>query len=58
MECEHRRGFIFGMEFSLLPREIPDSVPFVVLRCTEEIENRALGVQVGVEQNINLVKMS
>ncbi|KAK9978106.1 hypothetical protein ABG768_019874 [Culter alburnus] len=45
MECEHRRGFIFGMEFSLLPREIPDSVPFVVLRCTEEIENRALRVQ-------------
>ncbi|XP_016371586.1 GEM-interacting protein [Sinocyclocheilus rhinocerous] len=45
MECEHRRGFIFGMELSLLPRESLDSVPFVVLRCTEEIENRALGVQ-------------
>ncbi|XP_052407973.1 GEM-interacting protein-like [Carassius gibelio] len=45
MECEHRRGFIFGMELSLLPREIQDSVPFVVLRCTEEIESRALGVQ-------------
>ncbi|XP_016131459.1 LOW QUALITY PROTEIN: GEM-interacting protein-like [Sinocyclocheilus grahami] len=45
MECEHRRGFIFGMELSLLPRESQDSVPFVVLRCTEEIENRALGVQ-------------
>uniref|UniRef100_A0A673FY47 GEM interacting protein n=1 Tax=Sinocyclocheilus rhinocerous TaxID=307959 RepID=A0A673FY47_9TELE len=48
MECEHRRGFIFGMELSLLPRESLDSVPFVVLRCTEEIENRALGVQVGI----------
>ncbi|KTG46005.1 hypothetical protein cypCar_00013712, partial [Cyprinus carpio] len=45
MECEHRRGFIFGMEFSMLPRESQDSVPFVVLRCTEEIESRALGVQ-------------
>ncbi|XP_026116780.1 GEM-interacting protein-like [Carassius auratus] len=45
MECEYRRGFIFGMEFSLLPRESPDSVPFVVLRCTEEIESRALEVQ-------------
>uniref|UniRef100_A0A8C0Y3G1 GEM interacting protein n=1 Tax=Cyprinus carpio carpio TaxID=630221 RepID=A0A8C0Y3G1_CYPCA len=45
IECEHRRGFIFGMEFSLLPRESLDSVPFVVLRCTEEIESRALGVQ-------------
>ncbi|XP_067277837.1 GEM-interacting protein [Pseudorasbora parva] len=45
MECELRRGFIFGMEFSLLPRESQDSVPFVVLRCTEEIESRALGVQ-------------
>ncbi|XP_050962273.1 GEM-interacting protein isoform X1 [Labeo rohita] len=45
IECEHRRGFIFGMEFSMLPRESQDSVPFVVLRCTEEIESRALGVQ-------------
>ncbi|XP_056609766.1 GEM-interacting protein [Triplophysa dalaica] len=45
MECEHRRGFIFGVEFALLPREIPDAVPFVVLRCTEEIESRALTVQ-------------
>ncbi|KAK7175246.1 hypothetical protein R3I93_002216 [Phoxinus phoxinus] len=45
LECEHRRGFIFGMEFSLLPRESQDCVPFVVLRCTEEIESRALGVQ-------------
>lgn len=45
LECEHRRGFVFGTEFSSLPRETQDSVPFVVLRCTEEIENRALGVQ-------------
>ncbi|XP_073713066.1 GEM-interacting protein isoform X2 [Misgurnus anguillicaudatus] len=45
IECEHKRGFIFGMDFNMLPREIPDAVPFVVLRCTEEIESRALGVQ-------------
>ncbi|XP_051572566.1 GEM-interacting protein-like isoform X1 [Myxocyprinus asiaticus] len=45
MECEHKRGFIFGVEFSLLPRESPDTVPFVVLQCTEEIESRALRVQ-------------
>ncbi|XP_051989043.1 GEM-interacting protein-like [Xyrauchen texanus] len=45
IECEHKRGFIFGVEFSLLPRDSPDAVPFVVLRCTEEIESRAIGVQ-------------
>ncbi|TRY56748.1 hypothetical protein DNTS_004720 [Danionella cerebrum] len=45
LECEHRRGFVFGTDFSSLPRECQDSVHFVVLRCTEEIENRALDIQ-------------
>ncbi|XP_072531357.1 GEM-interacting protein isoform X1 [Salminus brasiliensis] len=44
-ECEHRRGNLFGVEFSLLPREQPQDVPFIVQRCTEEIESRAITVQ-------------
>ncbi|XP_017557065.1 GEM-interacting protein isoform X1 [Pygocentrus nattereri] len=44
-ECEHRRGTVFGVEFSQLPREQPQAVPFIVQRCTEEIESRALTVQ-------------
>ncbi|KAI4882408.1 hypothetical protein NFI96_025175 [Prochilodus magdalenae] len=44
-ECEHRRGTLFGVEFSSLPREQPQDIPFIVQRCTEEIESRALTVQ-------------
>ncbi|XP_060798527.1 GEM-interacting protein isoform X2 [Neoarius graeffei] len=44
-ECERKRGVLFGVEFSTLPREQPQDVPFIVHRCTEEIESRALTVQ-------------
>nr|XP_046270665.1 GEM-interacting protein isoform X2 [Scatophagus argus] len=44
-ECEHRKGSVFGVDLSLLPRHRPDDVPFVVLLCTSEIESRALSVQ-------------
>ena len=46
LECENRRGTVFGVDLSLLPRDRPDEVPFVVLRCTAEIESRALSIQV------------
>uniref|UniRef100_A0A8D2ZLY6 GEM interacting protein n=1 Tax=Scophthalmus maximus TaxID=52904 RepID=A0A8D2ZLY6_SCOMX len=45
LECEHRKGTVFGVDLSLLPRDRPDEVPFVVLHCTSEIESRALTVQ-------------
>lgn len=45
LECEHAKGSVFGVNLSLLPRDKPDEVPFVVLRCTSEIESRALTVQ-------------
>ncbi|XP_067332759.1 GEM-interacting protein isoform X2 [Channa argus] len=45
LECEHRRGTVFGVDLSLLLRDRPDEVPFVVLRCTSEIESRALSIQ-------------
>ncbi|XP_031689697.1 GEM-interacting protein-like isoform X2 [Oncorhynchus kisutch] len=44
-ECENRKGVLFGVGFSLLPRHRPDEVPFVVQRCTAEIESRALTLQ-------------
>uniref|UniRef100_W5MPQ8 GEM interacting protein n=1 Tax=Lepisosteus oculatus TaxID=7918 RepID=W5MPQ8_LEPOC len=44
-ECDQRRGFVFGLDFSLVPRDFPEEVPFVVRRCTTEIESRALAVQ-------------
>uniref|UniRef100_A0A4W6FQP4 GEM interacting protein n=1 Tax=Lates calcarifer TaxID=8187 RepID=A0A4W6FQP4_LATCA len=42
LECEHRKGTVFGVDLSLLLRDRPDEVPFVVLHCTSEIESRAL----------------
>ncbi|KAK2500143.1 hypothetical protein MC885_011378 [Smutsia gigantea] len=47
--CGHRklpaRTPIFGVAFLQLPRDFPEEVPFVVTKCTAEIEQRALGVQ-------------
>ncbi|XP_041861114.1 GEM-interacting protein [Melanotaenia boesemani] len=45
LECEHKKGAVFGVELSELSRDRPDGVPFVVMRCTSEIESRALSVQ-------------
>lgn len=46
LECEHKKGTVFGVDMSLLINDSSDHVPFVVQRCTSEIESRALSVQV------------
>lgn len=46
LECENRKGTVFGVDLSVIPRDKQDEVPFVVLQCTAEIEHRALSVQV------------
>ncbi|XP_006871812.1 PREDICTED: GEM-interacting protein [Chrysochloris asiatica] len=47
--CGHKRlparTPLFGVDFLQLPRDFPEEVPFVVTRCTAEIEQRALDVQ-------------
>nr|XP_015844415.1 GEM-interacting protein [Peromyscus maniculatus bairdii] len=47
--CGHRRlparMPLFGVDFLQLPRDFPEEVPFVITRCTAEIEHRALGLQ-------------
>ncbi|CAN9505601.1 unnamed protein product [Ophioblennius macclurei] len=45
LECEHRKGTVFGVDLSLLSHCGQNEVPFVVLRCTSEIESRALSMQ-------------
>ncbi|XP_037112626.1 GEM-interacting protein [Syngnathus acus] len=45
MECDNHKGSLFGVPLSLLLRDTPDDVPFVVRRCTAEIESRALSLQ-------------
>lgn len=47
LECEHRKGTVFGVDLSVIPCDKRHRVPFVVLQCTSEIERRALSVQVG-----------
>lgn len=47
LECVNRKGTVFGVDLSVIPRDKRDEVPFVVLQCTAEIEHRALSVQVG-----------
>uniref|UniRef100_A0A8C6E2F0 GEM interacting protein n=1 Tax=Moschus moschiferus TaxID=68415 RepID=A0A8C6E2F0_MOSMO len=47
--CGHKRmparTSLFGVNFLQLPRDFPEEVPFVITRCTAEIEQRALNVQ-------------
>ncbi|KAM3864422.1 GEM-interacting protein [Diretmus argenteus] len=45
LECERRKGVVFGVGLSLLPQDGPDEVPFLVRRCTSEVESRALTLQ-------------
>ncbi|XP_078091239.1 GEM-interacting protein isoform X2 [Mustelus asterias] len=47
--CGHRKlqnkVSLFGVDFAQVPREIADEVPFVIRKCTAEIESRALCTQ-------------
>ncbi|XP_062454307.1 GEM-interacting protein [Rhea pennata] len=47
--CGHKklpnRAPLFGIDFTQVPRDFPEEVPFIVVKCTSEIETRALGVQ-------------
>ncbi|KAG7258471.1 hypothetical protein CRUP_015488, partial [Coryphaenoides rupestris] len=45
LECERGRGVVFGVGLARLCRDQPDGVPFVVQRCTAEIESHSLAVQ-------------
>lgn len=60
LECENRKGTVFGVDLSVIPRDKQDEVPFVVLQCTAEIEHRALSVQVRfiMTRNEMVVKIS
>ncbi|KAM9780523.1 GEM-interacting protein [Neosynchiropus ocellatus] len=45
IECDFVKGTVFGVDLVALLRDTPDEVPFVVQRCTSEIESRALSIQ-------------
>uniref|UniRef100_A0A803TIP7 GEM interacting protein n=1 Tax=Anolis carolinensis TaxID=28377 RepID=A0A803TIP7_ANOCA len=49
INCGHQklpaRASLFGIDFIQVPRDFSEEVPFIVVKCTSEIEARALGVQ-------------
>nr|XP_060619848.1 GEM-interacting protein isoform X2 [Anolis sagrei ordinatus] len=49
INCGHQklpaRASLFGIDFIHVPRDFSEEVPFIVVKCTSEIEARALGVQ-------------
>uniref|UniRef100_A0A4W3H344 Phorbol-ester/DAG-type domain-containing protein n=1 Tax=Callorhinchus milii TaxID=7868 RepID=A0A4W3H344_CALMI len=47
--CGHRKlqgkVCLFGVDFAQAPRTTPGEIPFIIRKCTAEIESRALGLQ-------------
>ncbi|XP_053550058.1 rho GTPase-activating protein 29 isoform X2 [Bombina bombina] len=49
IQCGHKklqgRLHLFGVEFTQAARSTPDGVPFIIKKCTSEIESRALTIK-------------
>ncbi|XP_050163299.1 rho GTPase-activating protein 29 isoform X8 [Myiozetetes cayanensis] len=49
IQCGHKklhgRLHLFGVEFAQAAKNVPDGVPFIIKKCTSEIESRALNVK-------------
>uniref|UniRef100_A0A8C9V199 Rho GTPase-activating protein 29 n=1 Tax=Scleropages formosus TaxID=113540 RepID=A0A8C9V199_SCLFO len=49
IQCGHKklqgRLHLFGIDFSQAARNNPDGIPFIIRKCTSEIENRALNIK-------------
>lgn len=50
IQCGHKklqgRLHLFGIDFTQAAKNSPDGVPFIIRKCTSEIENRALNIKV------------
>lgn len=50
IQCGHKklqgRLHLFGIDFTQAARNSPDGIPFIIQKCTLEIENRALNIKV------------
>ena len=51
IQCGHKklqgRLHLFGIDFTQASKDSPDGVPFIIRKCTSEIEARALNLKVG-----------
>ncbi|RVE58980.1 hypothetical protein OJAV_G00199680 [Oryzias javanicus] len=49
IQCGHKKLqgklHLFGIDFSQAAKNSPDGIPFIVRKCTSEIENRALNIK-------------
>ncbi|NXS31861.1 RHG29 protein, partial [Pomatostomus ruficeps] len=49
IQCGHKklhgRLHLFGVEFAQAAKNVPDGIPFIIKKCTSEIESRALNVK-------------
>ncbi|KAK6285192.1 hypothetical protein J4Q44_G00389810 [Coregonus suidteri] len=49
IQCGHKklqgRLHLFGIDFTQAARNNPDGIPFIIRKCTSEIENRALDIK-------------
>ncbi|NXP79296.1 RHG29 protein, partial [Ramphastos sulfuratus] len=49
IQCGHKklhgRLHLFGVDFAQAAKAIPDGIPFIIKKCTSEIESRALNVK-------------
>ncbi|NXP53484.1 RHG29 protein, partial [Heliornis fulica] len=49
IQCGHRklhgRLHLFGVEFAQAAKNVPDGIPFIIKKCTSEIESRALNIK-------------
>ncbi|XP_050833318.1 rho GTPase-activating protein 29 isoform X9 [Serinus canaria] len=49
IQCGHKklhgRLHLFGVEFAQAAKNFPDGIPFIIKKCTSEIESRALNVK-------------
>lgn len=50
IQCGHKKLqgklHLFAVDFAQVARNSPDGIPFIIKKCTSEIENRALGIKV------------
>ncbi|KAM4718153.1 rho GTPase-activating protein 29 isoform 2-T2 [Anableps anableps] len=49
IQCGHKklqgRLHLFGIDFTQAAKNTPDGIPFIIRKCTSEIENRALNIK-------------
>ncbi|KAG9343620.1 hypothetical protein JZ751_013790 [Albula glossodonta] len=49
IQCGHKKLHgklhLFGIDFALATKNNPDGIPFIIRKCTSEIENRALNIK-------------